>query len=183
MTPGRSKSLLGGGLLITLLAAWFAPPQKDESLMLSERAQKTRPASSEGRPTYSSPGRATSGSSLDVLNIRPRTTSTEDDAMEGRLFTSSQWVPSSKQVPVSTVTDLSPPPPPQAPPLPFHFLGRYEDAGQSVVFLQYNDQSLVVRQGDTLGEQYKVEKLDETTLSLRYLPLNQLQSLEVGFGR
>lgn len=180
MTPGKSRLLLGSGLLITLLAAWFAPPLKDDSLMLSERAQNTQPAGPEGKPTLP-PLLATSGSSLEVLGIRPRTTGVEDDAGEG-LFASSQWATSNKPVPASAVADL-PPPPPQAPPLPFHFLGRYEDAGQAVVFLQYNDQSLVVRQGDTLGAQYKVEKLDGTTLSLRYLPLNQLQSLDIGSGR
>lgn len=176
MTSEKSRLLLGGGLIVTLLAAWFAPPLKDDSLMLSERTQSTQPAS-EGKPTLPAV-HATTGSSLEVLNIRPRTMDVED-AGEGRLFASSQWASSNKPVPVTAVADL-PTPPPQAPPLPFLVLGRYEDAGQSVIFLQYNDQNLVVRQGDILGEQYKVEKLDRTTLSLRYLPLNQLQSLDVG---
>lgn len=182
MKPRRLRLLLGAGLVVTLVAAWFAPPPKDETLMLSERAKNTPLATVDAQSTRNPPGRMASKSSLEVLNIRPRTTEIEDDAEGGRLFASSQWAGSNKQVPVNAVADL-PPPPPQAPPLPFLFLGRYEDAGQSAIFLQYNAQNLVVRQGDTLGEQYKVEKLDRTTLNLRYLPLNQVQSLDVGPGR
>jgi len=181
MSPAKSRLLLGGGLLLTVLAAWFAPPPVDDNgLMLSERAQNTRPVNA-GMATISNPpaSHSTSASTLDVLGIHPRKMDAETDVAGGRLFASSQWAATTK--PVAVNTEAEPPPlPPQAPPLPFRFLGRYKDAGQSVVFLQYNDQSLVVRQGDTLGEQYKVEKLDGTTLSLRYLPLNQMQSLDVG---
>ncbi|MDD2742185.1 MAG: hypothetical protein PHV02_07920 [Rhodocyclaceae bacterium] len=183
MSPGKSRLLLGGGLLLTVLAAWFAPPLEDDNgLMLSERAQNTQPVNAgAGMPKISTPpaSHLTLAPALDVLGIHPRTMDAETDAAGGRLFASSQWATTTK--PVAVNTEVEPPPsPPLAPPLPFRFLGRYKDAGQSVVFLQYNDQSLVVRQGDTLGEQYKVEKLDGTTLSLRYLPLNQIQSLDVG---
>ena len=69
----------------------------------------------------------------------------------------------------------------QAPPvLPFVVLGRYIEAGQEVIFLQHNNQNLVVRVGNTLLEQYKVESLQGSTLNFRYLPLNLAQSLEIG---
>lgn len=182
MSTGMSRLLLGSGLLVTLVAAWFAPPAKDDNVVLSERAQNARPANV-GAPTMATPvaPHATSVSTFEVLSIRPRTLGAEEDAVGESLFSSSQWM-TNKQVAASVVADV-PAPAPQAPPLPFRFLGRYTDAGQSVIFLQYNDQNLVVRLGDTLGEQYKVEKIDETTLSLRYLPLNQLQSLDAGANR
>lgn len=173
MSPAKSRLILGGGLLLTVLAAWFAPPVDDNGLVLSERAQNTRPVNVGMAASH-----ATSASSLDVLSIHPRTMDAETD-VAGSLFASSQWAATTKPVVVNKEAEL-PPLPPQAPPLPFRFLGRYKDAGQSVIFLQYNDQSLVVRQGDTLGEQYKVEQLDGATLSLRYLPLNQMQSLDLG---
>ncbi len=175
MIWGRSQTLLALGLVATLAAAWFAPPESDDALVLAERGQ---PRAQEG-------GRSTSSLQVEagqglVLQIHPR--STDDDQNLGeRLFLASGGQPP-KPVPVSTPTNL-PPPAPQAPPLPFQVLGRYEEAGQTAVFLQFNDQALVVREGDTLGELYKVEKLTGSSLSMRYLPLNQLQSLEIGSSR
>jgi hypothetical protein len=43
-----------------------------------------------------------------------------------------------------------------------------------------NDQNLAVRVGDTIAEQYRVERLEGQTLTLRYLPLDVLQTLDVG---
>jgi hypothetical protein len=59
-------------------------------------------------------------------------------------------------------------------------MGRYVEDGQVLVFLQHNDSNLVVRVGDTIAEHYKVESLDGGTLTLRYLPLDQQQTIDVG---
>jgi hypothetical protein len=59
-------------------------------------------------------------------------------------------------------------------------LGRYEEAGKTVVFVLHGEESLVVRVGDVIAKDYKVEKLNESTLFLRYIPLDQVQELALG---
>lgn len=44
---------------------------------------------------------------------------------------------------------------------------RYVDEGQEVVFLLHNDQNLVVRVGDTIAQQYKVESLNGNKLMFK----------------
>lgn len=178
MKPGRLRILLGIALPATLLAAYFAPPLDGDEIALSERSRATtpRPASEIGSTAPS----ATAAKPVEVLNIRAKEVVEEDDAAEG-VFATTQWTPPAPKVTAKPVaTQEEAPPPPQAPPLPFRVLGRYVKDGQVVVFLQHNDQNLVVRVGDTIAEHYKVERLNGGTLTLRYTPLNQEQTLEIG---
>ena len=70
-----------------------------------------------------------------------------------------------------------PPPPPQAPPLPFTYLGKMIDGEQTTVFLTRQDRNYVVRLGDTLDGSYRVEKIEEDRVALTYLPLGTEQTL------
>lgn len=190
MSPRGSRWVLGAVLAATLVAAWLAPSSPDDGVALSERAKSVRaPAADAAGPARSPAARGSvqgaTPSPAEVLSIRGREPGGDDDE-EARLFAATQWTPppqpapAAASAPLQAVPALPPPPPAQAPPLPFRVLGRYEEGGRAVVFLQYNDQNLVVRVGDTLAEQYKVEGLSGTALTLRYLPLNQLQSLDIG---
>jgi hypothetical protein len=170
------RRLLGLTLVLTLVAAYFAPsPQPDDSLQLSDRTRKNL------APVAAGATRSGGSGSIEVLAIRPRNPGQADDAQG--VFNSRQWLkPGSaaptapKAVPVVTAAgELA-----QAPPLPFKVLGRYWEDGQELVFLQHNEQNLVVRVGDTIGSVYKVERLEGNTLTLRYTPLNQTQTLTVG---
>ncbi len=69
------------------------------------------------------------------------------------------------------------PPPPQAPPLPFTYLGKMVDGEQTTVFLAAADRNYVARSGDTLDGRYRVEKIEEDGLALTYLPLGAKQVL------
>ncbi|MFT3819939.1 MAG: hypothetical protein QM750_20385 [Rubrivivax sp.] len=70
-----------------------------------------------------------------------------------------------------------PPPAPAAPPLPFSYLGRWQEQGRSAVFLWRGDRSVKVLGPGPLDADYAVERLEPRRLLLRYLPLNQLQEL------
>jgi hypothetical protein len=70
-----------------------------------------------------------------------------------------------------------PPPAPVAPPLPFSYLGRWQEQGRSAVFLWRGDRSVKVLGPGPLDADYAVERLEPRRLLLRYLPLNQLQEL------
>jgi len=72
------------------------------------------------------------------------------------------------------------PPPPTAPPLPFTYLGRYEDSGKPVYFLFKGGRILTVKQGDIIEGKYRVEGAVGSHLGLTYLPLNIRQDLDTG---
>jgi len=97
------------------------------------------------------------------------------------LFGAKSW-----QVAPPPAPPPSPPPPPpppvapSAPPLPFTFMGRTFDAERPTVFLVKGDRAYLVAQGDVIDENYRLEKVEPGQLTLRYLPLDALQTLAVG---
>lgn len=196
----RARWGLGAALLATLVAAYFAPPAEGEDQLLSERA--SRPATARGASTATAtppaqrpvargqdrgderPRRAVAeAGAVQVLAIRPRTASSGGEGEEGD--EGGEWfVTASRAKPVAVVAPPPPAPvvvaPPQAPALPFRPFGRYVDGGEEVIFLMHNDQNLAVRVGDVIGQHYRVEGLDGSRLTLRYLPLDQTQTLDLG---
>ncbi len=77
--------------------------------------------------------------------------------------------------------DQTSPAPPQAPPLPFRFLGRIVEPGKNVAFVLGAGQGVVVvTVGDSIGGDYRVEKYENGQLLFHYRPMNIRQSLDVG---
>jgi hypothetical protein len=73
-----------------------------------------------------------------------------------------------------------PPPPPQAPPLPFSYMGKLAEGESTTVFLSMGDRNLVVRPGDVIDNNYRVEEVTDAAVVLTYLPLTVQQSLPIG---
>ena len=73
-----------------------------------------------------------------------------------------------------------PPPPPRAPALPFRVIGRLIDGGDTQVFLQSGQATLVARRGDLIERNYRVDEVNEKQVVFTYLPLNQKQQLAIG---
>jgi hypothetical protein len=100
--------------------------------------------------------------------------------MSGKdLFPAVSWTAKAQE---EAQRNAPPPPPPpkikpQAPPLPFTFMGRMIDGGQQIVFLVNGDRNLVVREGETFAGSYRVDKIDDQAVTLTYLPLRQKQRL------
>jgi hypothetical protein len=74
----------------------------------------------------------------------------------------------------------APPPAPTAPPLPFTYLGRYQEGSKPVLFLVRSNQVLTVSVGDIIEGTYRVDAIVGMTLTLTYLPLNMKQTLDIG---
>lgn len=74
----------------------------------------------------------------------------------------------------------APPPPPTAPPLPFTYLGRYEDAPTRLTILVKGERMYTVSEGDVIENTYRVERVVPGMVELTYLPLNIKQSLRTG---
>lgn len=74
-----------------------------------------------------------------------------------------------------------PPPKPQAPPLPFRFLGKIVEPGKGTAFLlARGDRVVSVGVGDAIDENYLVEKYEGGRLYFVYRPLKARQSISVG---
>jgi hypothetical protein len=73
-----------------------------------------------------------------------------------------------------------PPPPPQAPPLPFSYLGKLAEGDSTTVFLSLGDRNLIVRAGDVIENNYRVEEVTDAAVVLTYLPLTVKQTLPIG---
>ncbi len=98
----------------------------------------------------------------------------------GAAFGAKSWV----------VAPPPPPPPPtpvaqapQAPPLPFRFMGQLDDGrGHRTFFLTRGAATLSVSVGESIDNTYLLERAEGGVLHFTYLPLRQPQSLQIGAG-
>jgi hypothetical protein len=153
----------------------------------SDRIAELQPASANGvvqpapRATRAAPAAdAERTPPLDLSKLqRPRA---RDPA--GDLFDSHSYRPASPRPPRSPLPQAevveSLPAPPQAPPLPFTYLGRLTEEEATTVFLAHGDRNLVVKPGDVIDNLYRVEDVSDSAVALTYLPLNQRQVLATG---
>lgn len=70
--------------------------------------------------------------------------------------------------------------PPPPPPLPFTYMGKMLEDGETVVFLTKGDRNYLARKGATLDGQYRVDAIGPRTMVLTYLPAKAKQSLAIG---
>ncbi len=91
------------------------------------------------------------------------------------LFDSQTWNPPPPPPPKPV-----PPPPPVAPPLPYLVLGKKLEDKTWEVYLARGDQTFIAREKGTLENQYRVDSIKPPTMTLTYLPLNQVQTLTIG---
>ncbi len=93
------------------------------------------------------------------------------------MFPSKSWYvppPPSKVV-------AGPPPAPTAPPFTYQFIGKMiEEENRSAVFLENKSRIFIVRAGDTIDNQYRVETIDPPVMMLTYLPLDIKQTVQIG---
>ena len=95
------------------------------------------------------------------------------------VFGGQNWNP---PPPPPTAAELKPPPPPPptAPPLPFQYLGKAAAEGQWEVYLGRGEQTFVVKKGMQIDGMYRVDTIAPPTLTITYLPMNQVQQLNIG---
>jgi hypothetical protein len=186
-TPALRKWVLGIALTVTLVAAIFAPPVTDsDDILPSPHVNETsRSSAREDRRAVlnESMSKSATRQDIEVLAIKPRIM---PDQMKTVFRVASRTSGTTGIKETELVSDLAevippaPPPVPEAPPLPFKFLGRYIEGGKERVFLQFKDESLVVAVGDSVAEDYQVDSLLDGVLTLLYVPLQQKQTLQIG---
>ena len=182
MSPLLMRGMLGVALVGTLVAGYFAPDPQGDAVAPVSRAGTTRSSATPAANASivatpaSNAQRTEAAGDIEVLAIQPRTLNDES-----RTVFQMDRRPPAANTPVTTADQVElPPPPAQAPPLPFKVLGRYVEADRVKIFLQHDGQDLVVQVGDSIAGLYQVESLNDGVLTLLYVPLNQKQTLDVG---
>ena len=94
---------------------------------------------------------------------------------ENGVFGRQDWTP-----PPPPPQPAPPPAPPSAPPLPFTFIGKAVANGAWEVYLTRGDRTYVVRDNSLIDGTYRVDAIAPPLLTLTYLPLNQVQQLNIG---
>jgi hypothetical protein len=150
---------------LVLVAAGASEDGKDPATAIAE----AKPAAK----MSNSANRAADVRELDLVPLRREAVAREP----GNVFTSKSWyvAPPPPPPPPPVVA-----PPPTAPPLPFTYLGRYQDGGKSEIFLVKDDRVLTVKAGDIIEGNYRVDGIVGAKLELTYLPLGIKQTLNIG---
>ena len=113
---------------------------------------------------------------IELERLRGAATPDKDGA-PGNAFQAMSWyVPPPPPKPLPP----PPPPPPTAPPMPFSFMGRYEDGGRRIILLVRGDLVYAVSEGDVIDNTYRVERMNAAQVELTYLPLNIKQTISTG---
>lgn len=94
---------------------------------------------------------------------------------EQGVFARQDWTP-----PPPPPEPAPPPPPPSAPPLPFTFIGKSLQDGVWEIYLARGDRTHLVRENTVIDGVYRVDAIRPPVLTLTYLPLNQVQQLNIG---
>jgi hypothetical protein len=112
-----------------------------------------------------------------ILRLAPRATLIADgaDAPGDGAFGSQNWTP-----PPPPPAPPPPAPPPSAPPLPFTFIGKAVANGEWEVFLARGNETLIVRNKTTIDGAWRVDRIAPPSITFTYLPMNQVQQLNIG---
>ena len=138
-----------------------------------------RPAAS--RPVAASAQRAAPGDrDVAILRLQPRDELIGDSAGgagsdENALFGRQDWTP-----PPPPPPEPDPPPPPVAPRLPYTFIGKSLEEGKWEVYLASGERTHIAVEGGVIDGAWRVERIAPPLLTLTYLPLNQVQQLNIG---
>jgi hypothetical protein len=172
--PKLRSALLIATLAITLGAVYWA-----SSLDSAEEAVEAV-ADSKPRRTPAGGTRVARGpSDLDLERLR-RAPSLDPSTDPFALRDFTPAPPAVKRPIALPAADVAPPPPPQAPPLPFAYMGKLAEGDTTTVFLTMGDRNLVVKPGDVIDSNYRLEEVTDTTVVLTYLPLTVKQTIPIG---
>jgi hypothetical protein len=173
MNPRRI--LLGMALAVAAGLAVFG--DKGPATGVVEQAARRTAAA----PAERAAARAHTASAVAVvLRLQPRETLIGNgkdafNAGESDAFATRNWTP-----PPPPPAPAPPPPQPTAPPLPFTYIGKALEAGEWEVYLSQGERTWIVRNLDVIDGSYRVESIKPPLMTLTYLPLNQVQQLNIG---
>jgi len=115
-----------------------------------------------------------------ILRLLPRHVLVDSKGLTkgADVFGSRDWTPPPPPPPAPVAPP--PPPPPTAPPLPFTLIGKANENGVWEVYLARAGKTYIVKPKTVIDGTYRVDAIAPPLLTLTYLPLNQVQQLNIG---
>jgi hypothetical protein len=162
--------VLGAALAIAAGVALFADNRPDGAVVEPAPRSASAPPPARAATPLARPAAAVA-----ILRLQPRAELVGAGAdSPADVFASRNWTP-------------PPPPPapprppaPSAPPLPFTYIGKAAANGQWEVFLARGSDTLIVRDKMTIDGAWRVDSIAPPSITFTYLPLNQVQQLNIG---
>lgn len=168
MKINKRQMILGVALLLTVIAVILAPPLPEAEVVQAKREYATN------RTDHAKKPKATSKQSNYKL-VEKREWATE----KGRdLFAVKR-----KALPKPAVLRpqvMVAPPKPTAPPLPFKYMGKVVEDGDVTVFLAKQQRHYLLNGGETIGHDYRVDRVEADKVVFTYLPLKEEQVMVFG---
>lgn len=174
MKPQQRWLILGSLLLATLFAAYLVDnePAPEKNRRKGGVATKTNASASSASRHREARDQAPEVAAAPLNFPEP---AAADDAEAGQKiidpFRNKSWY-------------VAPPPPkpvkPTAPPLPFQYLGKLKEDGETRVFLNYQGRHIIAKAGDVIDGNYRVEDIAGGQMTFFYQPLKEKQVLPIG---
>ena len=177
--------LMGGALVLAAGLAFFGDKTPTGGAGDVAEAVQRAPAAASSGATRASRDAARSAP-VAILGLIPRAAllgdSDEDGFAAGEgVFVSQNWTPPPpRESSLAAAAAAAPPPPPSAPPVPFTVLGKVVGDGVWEVFLARGAATYIVREHGMIDGQYRVERIAPPVMTITYLPLQQVQQLNIG---
>ncbi|WP_292840609.1 hypothetical protein [Methylotenera sp.] len=112
---------------------------------------------------------------VDIFEIYKKPTLTPD---KSKLLTHLKVIV--KPSPIIAIIAPTVIPTPAAPAIPFKYIGKIFGDDEYQVFVGFNGKNFVVKEGDIVQQTYKIEKISPPMMTLTYIPMNVLQSMQIG---
>jgi hypothetical protein len=169
---GRSRTLwLGGALAATLLAAqWVSGNDGGTDLgqPVEDRIPRKESRTRENTAREAIPQAPDEAEQLHLERLERRKFS----AQAGDIFRRQSWAP-----PPPPAASKAPPPSP--PPLQFRYVGRVVEGDETRVFLALAERNYIIKPGENIDSQYRMDEVNDHAITLTYLPLNAKQMLAI----
>jgi len=173
-------SMRVGVLLLALaVTVWLSLTGPDEAANGVAEAVD-RPVAKPGASVRAVDKRAGAEAALTALKPRQAPYKLFDAAFASEL--------AEKEPPIFHGQSWNPPPPkvlakvepPKAPPWPYVYLGQQSSQGEWWVYLTLGEDTRVVKKGQVLDGRYRIDRIEPPLLSVTYLPLNEVQTVNIG---
>lgn len=177
----KRKTIIGVALVVTLIAVVMVEDEEEADIEpVQPVAFKKQPRTASGREHV----QVTRNDQLNVDLLGQR----KFDPRAGELFASTSWAPKRPAISPQQQAIIeqqraqrvqAPPPTPTPPPLQFKYIGKAIEGNKTWVFLTQNDENYIARIGEKVDEQYRLDTINDETVTLTYLPLNAKQTLPI----
>lgn len=173
----KRKIIIGGALIATLIAALLVEDE-DELAFQTPEAPLQPARTAQERNRKPEPNTA----QLDVSKLGQR----KFNPQAGELFASTTWMPKRAQLDDHEEHEIKivqpvkiAPPAPTAPPLQFKYAGKTIADNQTWVFLSQSGENFITKLGGKINDQYRLDAINDDTVTVTYLPLNVKQTLTI----